>query len=216
LGAATAKLLAEEGAIVIATSRKAPKGDLKNTAGSISQAALDVTDERSVRELFAKIEDTFGGIDVLVNNAGIGVFKPVTEISLAEWNEVIQTNLTGAFLCAREAFKLMKNRKGGRIINIGSVVDHVALPHNGAYGASKFGLRALSLNLNEEGKAFNIRVSLVSPGAVYTEIWHGREGFSADDMLQPIDIAQTVLDIAHRPLRVRIDEVRLMPPKGVL
>jgi NAD(P)-dependent dehydrogenase (short-subunit alcohol dehydrogenase family) len=182
----------------------------------VREVQLDVTSEASVRRLFAAAERCFGRIDVLVNNAGVGVFKPIEETTLAEWQLVMDTNLTGVFLCAREAFRHMKARGGGRIIHIGSVSGFIPIVENGAYGASKYGVRGLSHILNEEGKRLNIRSSVISLGAVYTDIWEGREGFAPSDMLALDDIAETVLDIARRPLHVRIDEVRLLPPKGVL
>jgi NADP-dependent 3-hydroxy acid dehydrogenase YdfG len=110
----------------------------------------------------------------------------------------------------------MRARGGGRIINMGSIADHRAIAGNSAYAASKFGLRGLSLTLAEEGADCGVRVSLVSPGAVATAIWADRDGFDPTEMLQPRDVAETVLDIVRRPLSVRLDEVRLLPPKGVL
>lgn len=230
LGATMAEYMLREGAIVWITSRTVAKEldtPLVGSAGRCRSAYLDVTDEQSVISFFEKVEKAHGRMDVLVNNAGMGVFKPLEETTLTEWQEVIQTNLTGLFLCSREAFKLMKKQtlgkdgveqkaSGGRIINIGSVSGYIPIAENGAYGASKYGVRGLTYILNEEGKSHNIRASIVNPGAVYTDIWEGREGFDPQDMLQPEDIAETILDIAHRPLHVRIDEVNILPPKGVL
>jgi NAD(P)-dependent dehydrogenase (short-subunit alcohol dehydrogenase family) len=129
---------------------------------------LDVRDEASVTHCFQALYKQYGRLDVLINNAGIGVFRPFEDISLAEWDDVLRTNLTGAFLCCRAAFPLLRNTGGGRIINIGSVADRVPLAGNAAYGASKFGLRGLSQILSEEGKDDRIRVTHLSLGAVYT------------------------------------------------
>lgn len=217
LGQAMAQAMAREGAAVWATSRKASETQKGSPQpGEVREARLDVTDEASVTALFSRVVAAHGRLDVLVSNAGSGVFKPMEEMSLAEWEQVLSTNLTGAFLCCREAFRQMKAQGGGRIIVIGSIAAYVPLAGNTAYGASKWGLRGLCASLSEEGKAHGVRVSIVHPGATWTEIWHGREGFSAEDMLQPEDVAQSVLDIASRPLHVRIDEVRIVPPKGVL
>ncbi|MGZ4164416.1 MAG: SDR family oxidoreductase, partial [Tumebacillaceae bacterium] len=158
----------------------------------------------------------YGRLDVLVNNAGVGVFKPVVETTLAEWQAIMDTNLTGLFLCSKEAFKIMKPQGGGRIINIASVSGYIPIVENGAYGASKYAVRGFSDILNEEGKLHNIRVSTVSPGAVYTDMTVNRDFFNPADMLKPEDVAETILDIARRPLHVRIDEVKILPPKGVL
>lgn len=248
LGAVMAQRFAEQGAVVVATSRHrdgaamqgerssaratpgaeqaespqvgAATADATMSAsavpGGILQAQLDVCDESSVTRLFRELEQTFTRIDVLVNNAGVGVFKPVVDTTVEEWDWVMNTNVRGLFLCSRAAFAHMRARGGGRIINIASVAGYQPIPENGAYGASKYAVRGFSQILNEEGKDCGVRVSVVSPGAVYTDIWNGRSGFDAADMLQPEDVADTVLDIARRPLRVRIDEVKIVPPKGVL
>lgn len=217
LGRYMADAMAREGAAVIVTSRQAQQeAPLEPRFGEVQEAYLEITDEASVTSLFAKIDAAFQRLDVLVNNAGIGVFKPVADTTLDEWNRIFATNVTGLFLCSREAFTRMKAQGGGRIINIASVSGYIPIEENGVYGASKYAVRGFSKILNEEGKHHNVRVSIVSPGAVYTDIWEGREGFSPADMLQPEDVADTVLDIARRPLHVRIDEVKILPPKGVL
>ncbi|MBI3544881.1 MAG: SDR family oxidoreductase [Deltaproteobacteria bacterium] len=218
IGKAVARLLAAHGAVVVATSRKARAFPSRTAVGGggVLAAPLDVRDEKSVLRLFAWVDKSFGHVDVLVNNAGIGVFKPFEKVSEREARDVLDTNVLGALLCAREAFRRMKARGGGRIVNVGSVADHVPLPLNAVYAASKHALRGLTASLNEEGKAHGVRVTLVSPGATSTEIWEGRKGFSSKDMLLPEDVAESVLDVARRPLRVRIDEVRVLPPKGVL
>jgi NAD(P)-dependent dehydrogenase (short-subunit alcohol dehydrogenase family) len=176
---------------------------------------VDVTDEASVVSLFERAEKELGSIDLLINCAGVGVVAPLEDISAQDWRRTIDVNLTGAFLCSREAFKRMKAR-GGRHIHIGSVSDHLALPDNAAYAASKHGVRGLTGILNEEGKAHSIRATLISLGAVYTSFWHSRPEFSPADMLSVDEVAQTIWEIARKPLNVRVDEIRLLPPKGVL
>jgi NAD(P)-dependent dehydrogenase (short-subunit alcohol dehydrogenase family) len=177
---------------------------------------VDVTDEASVALMFDKAEAELGPIALLINCSGTGVFAPIPEISADAWRSTIDVNLTGAFLCAREAFKRMKAQGGGRIIHLGSVSDHLTLAGNAAYAASKHGVRGLTGVLNEEGKACSVRATLLSLGAVYTSFWHSRPEFSPDDMLSVDDVAQTIWEIAQKPLNVRVDELRLVPPKGVL
>lgn len=204
LGKAMADAFELEGAKVVRASRQ-------------TNPALDVGSEKSVLDFFSWLDNAHGRIDAIVNNAGVGVFKPITDVTLDDWQQTLSTNLTGTFLCSREAFKRMKAQgSGGRIVNIGSISDYLTLEQNGAYAASKFGVRGLTGVLNEEGKRFGIKASLVSPGAVYTEIWKGREGFDSRDMLQPRDVARAVLTILSAGDHVRIDELKLMPPKGVL
>lgn len=228
LGRYMVEAMVREGATVIATSRQGsgPSSDNRDfdgnaetdgiATGQVFHEALDVLSEESVLALFERLESRFQRIDVWVNNAGVGVFKPVVDTSVQEFDWVMNTNVRGLFLCSREAYRHMKARGGGRIINIASIAGYTPIPENGVYGASKYAVRGFSQILNEEGKEFGVRVSVVSPGAVWTEIWDGREGFSPADMLQPQDVAESVLDIASRPLHVRIDEVKIVPPKGVL
>jgi NAD(P)-dependent dehydrogenase (short-subunit alcohol dehydrogenase family) len=177
---------------------------------------FDITDEASVASLFERAEQAVGPLSVLVNCTGVGVFTPLAETSVQDWRKTLEVNLTGAFLCSREAFNRMKTRGGGRLIHIGSVSDHLTLPMNGAYAASKHGVRALVGVLNEEGKPYAIRATLLSLGAVYTSFWRTRPEFSPADMLSVEDVAQSISEIARKPLNVRVDELRLLPPKGVL
>jgi NAD(P)-dependent dehydrogenase (short-subunit alcohol dehydrogenase family) len=177
---------------------------------------MDVTDEASVTSMFERAEKELGPISILVNCSGIGVFASLPEVSVHDWRRTIDVNLTGAFLCSREAFKRMKTQGGGRIIHIGSVSDHLTLVNNAAYAASKHGVRGLTGVLNEEGKAYSIRATLISLGAVYTSFWHSRPEFSSEDMLSVDEVAQSIWEIARKPLNVRVDEIRLLPPKGVL
>jgi NAD(P)-dependent dehydrogenase (short-subunit alcohol dehydrogenase family) len=216
IGQAVAAASARAGATVVAAARSFGDFSGHPEPGAVATAPLDVTDEASVSALFSWLDDQVGKIDMLVNNAGAGVWKPIDELTLSEWRSVVDTNLTGAFLCSREAMKRMKRTGGGRIVTIGSVADRVALPECGAYGAAKFGARGLTQVITEEGKAFRVFGTLVSLGAVATDLWQGREGFHPRDMLSKDDVAACVVDIARRPLSVRIDEVQLAPPKGIL
>lgn len=216
IGRAIAAASAEAGATVVAAARSFRDFSQRPEPGSIASAPLDVTNEASVSNLFSWLDRELGKVDVLVNNAGAGIWKPIDELTLTEWRTVVDTNLTGAFLCSREAMRRMKRTGGGRIVTIGSVADRIPLAECGAYGAAKFGARGLTQVITEEGKAFRVFGTLVSLGAVATDLWQGREGFEPRDMLSPADVAACVLDVARRPLSVRIDEVQLGPPKGIL
>jgi NAD(P)-dependent dehydrogenase (short-subunit alcohol dehydrogenase family) len=189
-----------------------------NDVGQETADALrvDITDEASVASLFERAERELGPMGVLVNCAGSGVFTPIADTSVHDWRRTLEVNLTGAFLCAREAFNRMKTRGGGRLIHLGSVSDHLTLPMNAAYAASKHGVRALTGVLNAEGQPHSIRATLLSLGAVYTSFWKSRPEFSPADMLSVEEVAQCIWEIARKPLNVRVDEVRLLPPKGVL
>ncbi|WP_257454072.1 SDR family oxidoreductase [Archangium lipolyticum] len=209
IGSAVTARLRAEGLRVVCASN-----DVKQETPD--EMRVDVTDEASVASLFDRAEKELGSIALLVNCSGFGAFTPLEEMSVHDWRKTIDVNLTGTFLCAREAFRRMKARGGGRLIHIGSVSDHLALPMNGAYAASKHGVRGLTGVLNEEGKPYSIRATLISLGAVYTSFWRTRPDFSPADMLSVEEVAQTIWEIARKPLNVRVDEIRLLPPKGVL
>lgn len=207
----------ESGASVIVTSRTAEfLEDIIIQENALIVQQLDVADEDSVKRLFTWI--TFSGVklDILVNNAGIGFFKPLVDTTLNEWEQTISTNLTGAFLTSKEACKLMNESGGGRIINIGSIADKFALNNNASYGASKCGLKGLSSILSEEEKYNKIRVTHITLGAVYTEIWKERINFLKDDMLDPVQVAQLIAYIALLPTNMRIDNIEITPEKGIL
>jgi NAD(P)-dependent dehydrogenase (short-subunit alcohol dehydrogenase family) len=175
LGRAITIALARAGAIVVLTGRQADaleaaSQQVRAAGGTARWYRCDVTSEGDVRELAASVRQLHGRVDILVNNAGVNVRKPVTEFTLAEWHSVLETNLTGAFLMCREIVPLMQGRGYGRILNLTSIMSHVALPGRSAYAASKAGLlgftRALALELASEG----ITVNGISPGPVATEM----------------------------------------------
>jgi NAD(P)-dependent dehydrogenase (short-subunit alcohol dehydrogenase family) len=177
---------------------------------------VDVREEPSVDALFRHIETSGHNIKALVHCAGIGIFKPLVDLSLKDWNNVVSTNLTGAFLCTRAAIRHMLPRGGGRIIHIGSVAAQTPLVANGAYGSAKAGLRMLTQIINEEHKSDGIRATLLTLGATYTDIWKGLPQFSPADMLSVQDVANMVVAILSQHSHVRIDEMTVVPPKGIL
>jgi NAD(P)-dependent dehydrogenase (short-subunit alcohol dehydrogenase family) len=175
IGQAIAVALAREGAQVALVSRDAER--LKSVADEIAGAGAeaatfpaDITDEDQVRGLERDILARFGQVNILINNAGINVRKPVEEFTLAEWRLVMDTNVTGAFLMCRSFVPSMKGRGYGRILNLTSMMSHVSLPHRTAYSTSKTALlgmtRALALELAPE----RITVNGISPGPVATEL----------------------------------------------
>jgi NAD(P)-dependent dehydrogenase (short-subunit alcohol dehydrogenase family) len=175
LGRAMALALAEAGAKLALVSRNLEQ--LKETAGAVRKFGADaevftadVTDEQQVRRLESSIHERFGMAQILINNAGINIRKPVTEFTLEEWRQVMDTNLTGPFLMSRSFVPQMKGQGYGRIINLTSIMSHVALPGRAAYAASKTALlgftRALALELAPEG----ITVNGISPGPIATEM----------------------------------------------
>ena len=184
--------------------------------GGVTGAACDVRDYEEVRALFEHAVAEFGGVDVLVNNAGVGIYKPVEEISPEEFRAVLETNLFGVFYCTHEAIPLMKQRGGGYIVNISSLAGTNAHPRMAAYNASKFGLNGFSEALMQEVRHDGIKVSYVMPGSVNTEF--GGDTVSAEKswQLQPADVARVVTDLlAHdeRSLPSRVEIRPSRPPK---
>ena len=176
LGKAMAVALSAEGAVIALVSRDTAKlndvaAEIRATGGRAEVFGADVSDEAQVNRVREEFTAKFGGkLHILINNAGINIRKPVTEFTLAEWNSVMNTNLTSAFLLCRAFVPLMKGQGYGRIINMTSMMSHVSLPGRTAYSASKTGLlgftRALALELAPE----KITVNGISPGVYGTEM----------------------------------------------
>src|SRR3989440_3021228 len=183
---------------------------------SATGAVCDVRVYEECEALVAHAVEELGGVDVLVNNAGIGLFKPVEETSAAEFRAVVETNLFGVFHCCRAAIPEMKRRGGGYIINISSLAGANPHPRMAAYNASKFGLNGLSEALMQEVRHDRIKVSYVMPGSVNTEFGGDSPGDDKSWQLQPEDIARVVVDLLRHderslPSRVEIRPSR--PPK---
>ena len=178
IGLGMAKGLAQAGARVIVAARNAHKSAAAVQAlqglGSDSFALeADVTDEASVHTLFEQLDVRCGRLDILVNNAGINIRKPVDQLQMSEWNLVMDTNLTSAFLCAREAHVRMQRGGGGKIINIGSMMSIFGASFAPAYGASKGGIVQLTRSLATSWAKDGIQVNAVLPGWIQTELTDG-------------------------------------------
>jgi NAD(P)-dependent dehydrogenase (short-subunit alcohol dehydrogenase family) len=216
LGKALSNELSANGWIVVSLARSFKETlSKKPKPGTINSVKLDVSSEVEVNAFFKNFSKFNLKIDALINCAGIGVFKPLGKLSLADWQKTLDTNLTGPFLMCRGSLPYF-SKQGGRIINIGSTADHMAFSDCAAYGASKFGLRGLNAVMNEELKARSIFSTLISLGATWTEIWKDRKGFSEKDMLKVNEVAKIIFRIVDEPPTHRIDEMKIFPPKGIL
>jgi 2-deoxy-D-gluconate 3-dehydrogenase len=176
LGMATG--LAQAGARVVIAARNAQKSaaavDALNALGSDAFAlTADVTDEASVAALFDRVAERCGRLDIMVNNAGINVRKPVDKLALAEWNQVMDTNLTSAFLCCRAAHPHFKAAGGGKIINIGSMMSIFGASFAPVYSASKGGIVQLTKSMAAAWATDGIQVNAVLPGWIETELTDG-------------------------------------------
>ncbi|MGH2493652.1 MAG: SDR family NAD(P)-dependent oxidoreductase [Ktedonobacteraceae bacterium] len=197
VGRATAARFAREGARVVLFSRTAATlgqvaREIESEGHSVLSIAGDVSNEEHVVSLFHRVMETYGQVDALVNCAGIVAVKPFVDMDAATWDSVINVNLRGTFLCCREAFRIMAGQHSGVIINLSSlsgVKGVEKFPGLSAYNVSKAGVASLTEILAVEGKPHNIRVCVVSPGAVDTEMLrqaapHLKAGMTPGDMAE--------------------------------
>lgn len=181
--------------------------------GDVTGTICDVRDYEQVAGLFEHTIEMFGGIDVLVNNAGVGIFTTVEQMSPDDFRAVLETNVFGVFYCCHQAIPLMKKRGGGYIINISSLAGANPHPQMAAYNASKFGLNGFSEALMQEVRHDGIKVSYIMPGSVNTEFGGDEPDPSKSWQLQPQDIANVVMDLLHHPDRALVSRVEMRPSK---
>lgn len=175
LGAATARHLAGQGATVVLGARRAERiealaGEISADGGKALAVETDVTCREQVKALVDKAIEAFGCIDVMLNNAGLMPLSPLERLKVDEWNQMIDVNVKGVLNGIAAALPYMKERKDGQIINVSSVYGHKVGPGAAVYCATKFAVRALSEGLRQEVKPYGIRTTVISPGAVATEL----------------------------------------------
>jgi NAD(P)-dependent dehydrogenase (short-subunit alcohol dehydrogenase family) len=222
IGRATALALAAEGANVFSVARTEDdllslRDEASGLPGKITPFVADVTDEEKVHLLFEGVRKWIERFDLLVNAAGTGTFGPSDTYPVEEWRQTLEVNLTGAFICSREAVRLMKLYGGGTIINLSSIAGKRAFPQSAAYCASKWGVLGMSHSMAEELRGTGIRVTALCPGSTDTPFWQ-RMPFSPDPsrMMKPADVAAVIVEIARQPPSVTVDEMTILPPEGVL
>jgi 3-oxoacyl-[acyl-carrier protein] reductase len=217
IGRAIAKMLLLEGAAVAICGQRQETVDravaelAAETAGKVRGKAADVRNYEQVGELFRFVDAELGGLDVLVNNAGIGVFRHVRELSLDEWKQTMETNLYGAFYCSREALFRLGTKNGGYIVNISSMAGANAFAGGAAYNASKFGLTGFTEAMMQDVRNENVRVSYIMPGSVATG-FSGHFG-GAEWKIWPQDVAEIVLMLLQLPERTLVSRVEVRPAK---
>ncbi len=167
----------------------------------------------AVDALMTGAVEKFGGLDILINNAGLGIFRNVADLTVDEWHTVIDTNLTGVFYGCHAAIPHLRQRGGGWIINISSLAGKNSFVGAAAYCASKAGLNAFSESLMQEVRHDNIRVSYVMPGSVRTAFGGHAEDAGGEWKLDPDDIAEVVVDLIHHPSRSLPSRVEIRPAK---
>ncbi|MGF6756024.1 SDR family oxidoreductase [Paraburkholderia sp. GAS42] len=229
IGRATAERLLERGyRVVLASRRQAPLDDIAAAAAQRGEDALavacDVTDEASVAALFDAIHARYGRLDVLFNNAGRNA-PPVDidEISIDDWRSVVDTNLTGAFLCTRAAFGMMKTQspRGGRIINNGSISAHAPRPWSIAYTATKHAITGLTKSVSLDGRRHDIVCGQIDIGNAATEMAarmaRGVPQANGETAVEPLMdvglVADAVLHMADLPLSANVQFMTIMASK---
>jgi 3-oxoacyl-[acyl-carrier protein] reductase len=221
IGFAIARALADAGATVAICGRDQQGVDdavrrlTNETQRKVVGKAADVRTSTSVAALFEWLDTETGGPDILVNNAGVGLMKRTAELTVEDWQQSIETNLSGAFYCSREALGRLKNRGGGYIINIGSLAGKNAFAGGAAYNASKFGLNGLSEAMMLDHRYDNVRVTHIMPGSVDTGFSSRESAGSAkaDWKIAADDIGEIVLMLLRMPERTLVSRVEVRPAK---
>lgn len=229
IGAATAKILAQNGAKVVLSARRTEQleqlsQEIERAGGQAMIKPLDVTNREAVAQLGEELE-TMGGVDILINNAGLMPLAPMLEGRVDEWEQMIDVNLKGLLYTIHAVLPGMAKRKHGHIVNLGSVAGRFAFKGGAVYCGTKFAVRAISDSLRQEAIEYGVRVTDIEPGAVATELTDsikheatkeavtGKGGFYAPgaDILQAEDIANAILYVVSQPEHVNIGELLIRP-----
>jgi NAD(P)-dependent dehydrogenase (short-subunit alcohol dehydrogenase family) len=216
IGKGIARGMAGEGASVAIAARPSEaltetERELRDAGATVLAVPTDVTDEGQVERLLGAVVDRFGRLDVLVNNAGAFDGGPLDELSLEAWNKVIGVNLTGPFLCTREAFRIMKRQGGGRIINVSSISAQRVRPRSAPYSASKHGVWGLTQVTALEGRDHNIAASCLYPGNTRVERFSQTTEQEANMSVD--ELAQAAVWMALLPPHVTMLEATVLPIK---
>jgi NAD(P)-dependent dehydrogenase (short-subunit alcohol dehydrogenase family) len=224
IGRAIAEMFAAEGAKTVVAARRKEQLDevvagIAKKGGTALAVPTDVTQEDQVLALFAKAKEAYGRIDVVVNNAGVPTNTPTEDITLKYWNEVLAVNLTGVFLCAREAIRYMKAQtpQGGRIINMGSISAKTPRPDSIQYTSTKFAIQGMTHQITQDGRKYGVVSSIIHPGSTFSGFSAGRRsgpgpGPRPEDYTQsPDDVARIAVLMASLPDEVNLFEATILP-----
>jgi NAD(P)-dependent dehydrogenase (short-subunit alcohol dehydrogenase family) len=218
IGRSTAEVFLADGFAVVLAGRDRARLEAVGKGAGDAQALVvecDVTQPDDVDALFAATKSKFGRLDVLFNNAGVGTPLGVAleDLTFEQWRRVIDTNLTGAFLCTQQAFRIMKAQapRGGRIINNGSISAHVPRPNSAPYTASKHGITGLTKSTSLDGRKYDIACGQIDIGNALTELAAALP--QAEPMMDVRHVAEAVLHMARLPLDANIQFMTILPPK---
>lgn len=223
IGAETARLLAREGVHVVLAARRRDRIDALagELGGRAVAVAADIGDPAAVADLFDLVRDRFGGLDLLFNNAGMGINGPFAETKPADWKTQIDVNLYGVLHCTHAAIPLLRGRPGAMISTVSSVGGRYGIAGWSVYNATKFAVNGFHDALRKELGPEGIRVALIEPGAVWTEWGHNvpeatmRERREQLDALHAVDVAQALVYSFAQPPRVLVEEILVRPVKQV-
>ena len=225
IGRAIAETFAGEGARTVLAARRVELLDevalgIRSRGGEVLAAQTDLTQEEQIVALFATVIKTYGRLDILVNNAGVATHINTEEISLSYWREVLDINITAAFLCCREAIRIMKNQtpQGGRIINVGSVSAKTPRPDSLPYTTTKFAIQGMTHQLTTDGRKYGVVASIIHPGATLSSFTTRRgrtkpgPGATPDDYVMAAeDVAKVAVLMASLPPEVNLYEATILP-----
>jgi NAD(P)-dependent dehydrogenase (short-subunit alcohol dehydrogenase family) len=226
VGKAICAALLKKGYNVVMAGRRKEvlEGAAEEIGGEPFLVPTDVTDPASVKALFSQVKETFERLDLLVNNAGIGApAVPLEEVTLEQWKSVVDTNLTGTFLCTQEAFRIMKdqNPRGGRIINNGSVSAYAPRPFSAPYTATKHAVLGLTKSTSLDGRAYDIACGQIDIGNAATDmaariasgILQPNGSVMAEPTIDPVHVAEAVVYMASLPLNANVLNMTVMATK---
>ncbi len=225
MGAAAARHLATKGASVVLGVRRSDRikslaADITKAGGKATAVVTDVTKREDVRKLVDSAVATYGRIDVLINNAGVMPLSPLERLRVDEWDQMIDVNLKGVLYGIAAALPYMTKQKSGHIINLSSVAGHKLFGGSAVYSATKFAVRALSEGLRQEMASYNIRTTIISPGAVKTElldhiseqdVQKANQDYVAQVGVPPETFARMVAFAISEPEEVGINEILFRP-----
>ncbi|MBK6505189.1 MAG: SDR family oxidoreductase [Ignavibacteria bacterium] len=222
IGKAIAEKFSSKGCTVVITARSKSRLDdivkeIRLTGREAMAYVCDVSSERSVIHTAKKIQEKYGTIDVLINNAGATVFKSFLDTETKDYDNVIDTNLKGPFLCMKAVLPQMIRKKTGSIINILSVAANTTFENSSVYSASKAGMQAMASCIRKEVRKHNIKICNIYPGAVETDMWDikARQQFR-NRMMTPADIGDIAFDVYNKPERLMVEDLVVRPVKGDL
>ncbi|MGP4041838.1 SDR family oxidoreductase [Gracilibacillus sp. D59] len=217
IGRQTAISLANHGAKLVLGSRNIETLQQSFEGENITSFPVDVTDEDSVNHFVKKSVERFGRVDVLINSAGIGTFDNILESSTEDFDNMVAVNLRGTYLTCKYFGRVMRDQKQGQILNLASIAATTALPGNGGYTASKFGVHGLTKVLQQELRREGVRITSVLPGAINSSFWdHVSFDLDVDNMIPVESIAEHLIYLICQPQQAVVDEITIMPPNGIL